>query len=35
VEVVGHVALNIFTNYLNNLAETEVDFPLVAIEQAA
>jgi uncharacterized peroxidase-related enzyme len=35
VEVVGHVALNIFTNYLNNLAGTEVDFPLVAIEQAA
>jgi uncharacterized peroxidase-related enzyme len=35
VEVVGHVALNIFTNYLNNLAGTEVDFPLVAIEQAS
>lgn len=35
VEVVGHVALNIFTNYLNNLADTDVDFPLVAIEQAA
>ena len=35
VEVVGHVALNIFTNYLNNLAGTVVDFPVVAIEQAA
>lgn len=35
VEVVAHVALNIFTNYLNNLAGTEVDFPLVALEQAA
>ncbi len=35
VEVVGHVALNIFTNYLNNLAGTDVDFPVVAIEQAA
>lgn len=35
VEVVGHVALNIFTNYLNNLADTEVDFPVVAIERAA
>jgi len=35
VEVVGHVALNIFTNYLNNLAGTDVDFPVVAIERAA
>ena len=35
VEVVGHVALNVFTNYLNNLAGTDVDFPVVAIEQAA
>lgn len=35
VEVVGHVALNIFTNYLNNLAGTDVDFPVVALEQAS
>ena len=35
VEVVGHVALNIFTNYLNNLAGTDVDFPVVNVEQAA
>jgi uncharacterized peroxidase-related enzyme len=28
-EVVGHVALNILTNYLNNTANTEIDFPLV------
>jgi uncharacterized peroxidase-related enzyme len=26
-EVVAHVALNVFTNYFNNLAETDVDFP--------
>ena len=26
-EVVGHVALSIFTNYFNNLAETDIDFP--------
>ncbi len=26
-EVVAHVALNVFTNYFNNLAETEIDFP--------
>ena len=26
-EVVAHVALNVFTNYFNNLAETDIDFP--------
>lgn len=26
-EVVAHVAVNVFTNYFNNLAGTEVDFP--------
>jgi uncharacterized peroxidase-related enzyme len=30
VELVGNVALNVLTNYLNNLAHTEVDFPPVA-----
>lgn len=35
VEVTAHVALNVFTNYLNNLAGTEVDFPLVSLEAAA
>lgn len=29
VEVVAHVAVNIFTNYLNNVAGTEIDFPVV------
>lgn len=29
VEVVGHVVSNIFTNYLNNLADTDIDFPVV------
>lgn len=29
VEVVGQVALNVFTNYLNNVAQTPVDFPRV------
>lgn len=29
-EVVAHVALNIYTNYFNNLAETDVDFPAAA-----
>ena len=27
-EIVAHVALNIFTNYFNHVAETEVDFPV-------
>ena len=29
VEIVANVALNIFTNYLNDVAETEIDFPFV------
>lgn len=29
-EIVGHVALNVFTNYFNNTAQTTVDFPTVA-----
>ncbi|MEO8532542.1 MAG: carboxymuconolactone decarboxylase family protein [Flavobacterium sp.] len=28
-ETVGHVALNILTNYFNNTANTEIDFPAV------
>jgi uncharacterized peroxidase-related enzyme len=35
VETVAHVALNVFTNYLNNLAGTDVDFPVVSLAQAA
>ena len=29
VEIVQHVALNIWTNYLNEVAQTEVDFPVL------
>ncbi len=29
-EIVGHVALNILTNYFNNTAQTEIDFPVVS-----
>ena len=28
-EIVAHVALNTFTNYFNNVANTEIDFPRV------
>ena len=31
VEVVAHVSLLTLTNYLNNLADTEVDFPAVTV----
>lgn len=30
VEVVAHVALNVYTNFFNNLVETDVDFPAAA-----
>ncbi len=30
-EIVAHVALNIFTNYFNQVAQTEIDFPIVEV----
>jgi uncharacterized peroxidase-related enzyme len=30
-EIVANVAVNIFTNYFNHVAQTEVDFPRVAV----
>ena len=30
-EIVAHVALNIFTNYFNNVAATRIDFPVVSV----
>lgn len=35
LEVFGHVALNVLTNYVNIALETEVDFPVVATRRAA
>jgi uncharacterized peroxidase-related enzyme len=35
VEIVAHVALNTFTNYLNEVFKTTVDFPVVAAKRAA
>lgn len=35
LEIVANVALNIFTNYFNNVADTEIDFPRVSTSQAA
>ena len=35
VEIVQHVALNTWTNYINEVAKTEVDFPVVDARLAA
>jgi uncharacterized peroxidase-related enzyme len=35
VELIAHVALNLFTNYLNLALDTPVDFPAVALKKAA
>jgi uncharacterized peroxidase-related enzyme len=35
VEIVQHVALNVWTNYLNIVAETDIDFPVVNARAAA
>lgn len=32
-EIVGHVALNIFSNYFNHVAQPELDFPSAVIER--
>ena len=35
VEVIANVAMNVMTNYLNRIAGTEIDFPLVRLAEAA
>jgi uncharacterized peroxidase-related enzyme len=35
IEIVMHVALNTWTNLINEVAKTDVDFPVVALEKAA
>ena len=35
IEIVAHVALNILTNYVNEVAGTDIDFPAVAPARAA
>ena len=35
VEIVLHVALNTLTNYVNEVAGTEIDFPVVTLRKAA
>lgn len=35
IEIVLHVALNTWTNYINEVAKTDVDFPLVSARKAS
>ena len=35
IEIVQHVALNVWTNYFNNAFQTEIDFPVVMARKAA
>ena len=35
IEIVQHVALNTWTNYINEVAKTDVDFPVVTPAKAA
>lgn len=35
MEIVVHVALNTLTNYVNEVAQTEIDFPAVNLKRAA
>jgi uncharacterized peroxidase-related enzyme len=35
IEIVLHVALNTWTNYINEVAKTEIDFPAAAARRAA
>ncbi|WP_303828573.1 carboxymuconolactone decarboxylase family protein [Asticcacaulis taihuensis] len=35
VEIIAHVALNTFTNYVNEALKTEIDFPIVTVRAGA
>lgn len=35
VEIIANVAINVMTNYLNKVAGTEIDFPIVELQTAA
>ena len=35
IEIVQHVALNTWTNYINEVAKTEIDFPVVTARASA
>ncbi len=33
VEIIGHIGINTFSNYFNNIAGTTIDFPMVDVTQ--
>jgi alkylhydroperoxidase family enzyme len=35
IEIVANVAVNVLTNYINNVAQTDIDFPVVNAKLAA
>jgi uncharacterized peroxidase-related enzyme len=35
IEIVQHVALNTWTNYINEVAQTDIDFPVMTARKAA
>ena len=35
IEIIAHVAPNVLTNYVNRIAGTDVDFPVVDLSPAA
>jgi len=35
IEIIAHVAMNVLTNYVNRIADTDVDFPVVDLSSAA
>lgn len=35
IEIIANIALNVLTNYLNKIAGTEIDFPIVSLQQTA
>jgi len=35
IEIVLHVALNTWTNYVNEVAKTDIDFPVPALREAS
>lgn len=34
VEIIAHVGMNMFTNYFNHIAQTDIDFPLVETQKS-
>jgi uncharacterized peroxidase-related enzyme len=35
IEIVEHVAINVLTNYLNEVAQTDIDFPAIDLRKAS